>query len=112
MSFPWGSVLAYCVFCQFLFYQKLHVKNFRGGSEALKSMLIASITIGTMVGIYFLYKCWGAHQWWVPVAAFLGSMASSVILFGAMERFASPFFWSLVAFAGWPASAIVMFLLV
>lgn len=107
-SFIWSSIGLYCVFSVFVFYQQLHAKNFRGGSQLFGLAIAISAFAGTLTGIVYLgYYGWNIS--WLPAfAAFvlgiLSGLAGIVLekIFGALVL-------SLAGFLVWPVCAYFMF---
>ncbi len=83
LSLP--SIAFYCLFSVFIFYQQLHVKNFRGASEGFRFLLTISSFLGLLTGFAYLgYYGWSV-VWWAPFIIFiLGILAA--ILGGLLER--------------------------
>ncbi|MFI9651505.1 hypothetical protein [Guyparkeria halopsychrophila] len=106
LSLP--SIAFYCLFSVFIFYQQLHVKNFRGASEGFRFLLTISSFLGLLTGFAYLgYYGWSV-VWWAPFIIFiLGILAA--ILGGLLERVGGALALSLAGFVGWPISASLMF---
>jgi hypothetical protein len=107
-ALAWPSIGFYCIFGFFVFYQQLHVKNFRGASQGFHSILLASTTLGVLTGIVYLgYYGWTV-KWWAPFAiVVIGIACTTLGLF--LERLVGAATLSLTAFIGWPISAYFMF---
>lgn len=107
-TLSWPSIAAYCLFGIFVFYQQLHVKNFRGASQVFAMVLNISAFAGMLTGlVYLVYYGW-VVVWWAPVVIFIiGLLASLVGLI--FERAAGSLALSLGGFVGWPVSAYLMF---
>ena len=103
-----GSVGFYCIFSIFVFYQQLHVKNFRGSSQWFALILNLSAFVGMITGIAFLaYYGWQV-VWWAPIVIFsIGLLAKVAGVF--IERAVGSMTLSLAGFLGWPVSAYLMF---
>ena len=104
----WTSIGFYCLFGIFVFYQKHHVKNFRGASQAFPLALNISALLGMVTGVvYLLYYGW-AVVWWAPIPIFLTGVVASMA--GVLiERSVGVISLSLGAFVGWPICAYLMF---
>ncbi|MFC0338263.1 hypothetical protein [Kushneria avicenniae] len=104
----WVSAAFYCAFNIFVFYQRLHIKNFGGSSQAFLVALNISAFTGMLTGLgYLIYYGWSV-VWWAPVLIFgLGFLASMLSFF--VERIFGPLVLSLSAFIGWPVCAFLMF---
>ncbi len=53
-TLSWTSIAFYCAFGVFVFYQQLHVKNFRGASQGFALALNLSALAGMLTGIAYL----------------------------------------------------------
>ena len=107
-SLSWPSIGFYCLFGLFVFYQQLHVKNFRGASQQFALALNISALIGMLTGFaYLIYYGWSV-VWWAPVVIFVIGLLSSMLAF-AVERRIGAATLSLGGFIGWPVSAYFMF---
>ena len=70
-ALSWQSIGFYCLFGTLVFYQQVHIKNFRGGSQAFGFLLILSVVLGVLTGIaYLLYYGWTV-AWWAPLVIFM-----------------------------------------
>ena len=107
-AISWPSVAFYCAFGIFVFYQQLHVKTFRGASQAFLLALNLSAVIGMLTGlVYLVYYGWSV-VWWAPLVIFAIGLAASMLGF-LVERVVGSLALSLGAFAGWPVCAFFMF---
>jgi len=58
-SLSWMSVLFYCLFGIFVYYQQLHVRDFQGASKAFEMVLSFSAFAGMITGlVYLIYYGW------------------------------------------------------
>ena len=104
----WPSIICYCIFSVFVFYQQLHAKRFEGGSQLFALLLSFSGFLGMLVGIAYLgYYGWRV-VWWAPVVAFICGVLA-VIPGVFVERFIGKYLLSFLAFIIWPLSAYFMF---
>lgn len=103
-----ASIVAYCVFSLFVFYQQLHVKNFRGASQVFESILSLSALAGMATGLIYFALCWKKFGFWVAVLIFVIGLVATPVGF-VVERLAGPLLLSLLGFVGWPLSAWLMF---
>lgn len=107
-ALSWPSIGFYCLFSIFLFYQRLHLKQFRGESQGFHALLATSAMVGTLTGIaYLLYYGWSV-AWWAPIFIFLLGMGAGIASV-AFEHLVGALTLSLVGFVGWPISAYFMF---
>jgi len=104
----WPSILFYCVFGIFVFYQQLHVKNFRGASQSFELALNISAFAGMLTGlVYLLYYGWSV-VWWAPIVIITIGLATSILGF-LLERVAGSLALGVAGFIGWPVCAYFMF---
>ncbi|KAB7619454.1 hypothetical protein [Alkalilimnicola sp. S0819] len=107
-SLSWPSIAFYCAFGIFVFYQQLHLKNFRGGSEVFGLLLGLSAFLGMLAGFaYLIYYGWNV-VWWAPIVIFVIGLVATFFGF-FVERVAGKLTLSLAGFAGWPVCAYFMF---
>jgi hypothetical protein len=104
----WLSVFYYCLFGVFVFYQQLHLRNFRGSSKGFEIVLSLSAFAGTITGLsYLVYYGWSV-AWWAPIPILLvGLLFTGVGVL--IERIFGVFMLSLAGFIGWPLCAYAMF---
>ena len=104
----WVSVLFYCLFGTFVYYQQLHVRNFRGASQIFRLILSIFAFAGIITGlVYLIYYGWTVI-WWAPIVIFIiGILFTSVSVF--IERLVGKFTLSLLGFFCWPICAFFMF---
>ena len=102
------NLLYYCLFSTFVYYQQLHLKEFRGSSKVFELALSIFSLLGMIVGfgylIYYGYKV----SWWAPFGVFIIGL---VFMFLAVfiERLLGKYIMSLLGFIIWPISAYLMF---
>ena len=102
------SILFYCLFSIFVFYQQLHIKNFKGASQSFALFLSISAFAGMLTGIaYLVYYGWTV-TWWAPVVILITGLVAAM-LGPVLERLVGAFALSLAGFVGWPVSAYFMF---
>ncbi len=107
----WLSIVSYCIFKFFLFYQQLHLKSFRGSSELSRFALAVFAFFGLITGfVYLLYYGWSV-VWWAPVIIFaIGLLVNIAAL--KVERAINYIALSMIGFVVMPVSAFFMFWLV
>lgn len=104
----WPSIVFYCLFSTFVFYQQLHVKNFHGASQSFALALNISAFAGMLTGLaYLVYYGW-AVVWWASIIIFSIGLVASMLGF-LVERLVGPLVLSLAGFVGWPVCAYFMF---
>ena len=107
-TLSWPSIAFYCLFGIFVFYQQLHVKNFRGASQPFALALNISAFAGMLTGLaYLVYYGWSV-VWWAPIVIFVIGLVASMLGF-LLERLVGSLALSLGGFIGWPISAYFMF---
>ncbi len=103
----WQSLLFYCFFCVFVYYQQQYLRNFRGGTQLLGSLISISVGLAVVTSlIYLIYYGWHV-VWWVPIIIFFVGFVFSLI-----SMIAEPYIGSVVSmlgFLGWPICAYFMF---
>ena len=102
------SILSFCVFSMLTFYQKIHLRNFGGGSDLFNLLLNISVLAASITGLcYLVYYGWSV-AWWVPfIIIFIGIFSSFVGVF--IERIVGSLALSMAGFFGWPVAAYFMF---
>ena len=106
-TLSWPSIVFYCLFGVFVFYQQLHVKNFRGANQFFALALNASAFVGMLTGLaYLVYYGWSV-VWWAPIAIFFIGLAASMLGF-IIKRIVGPLALSVGGFIGWPVCAYFM----
>ena len=101
------SVASYCAFNVLAFYQKLHLKYYRGG-KGFETLLALSAFAATATGITYLVWYGVQVVWWAPVLVFLIGLATAFASV-FIERIVSPMLISMSAFILWPVFAYLMF---
>lgn len=107
-AISWPSLLSYCAFSAFIFYQQRHVHQFKGASQGTLLALNLSVLIGRFTGlVYLVYYAW-AVAWWAPIVIFAAGILSTGVGV-AIEKLVGELSISLFGFAGWPICAYLMF---
>lgn len=107
-SLSWMSVLFYCLFGTFVYYQQLHIRDFQGASKAFALLLSLSAFSGMITGVvYLIYYGWTV-VWWAPMVIFvIGILFTFIGVF--IEQLLGKFTLSFLGFIGWPVCAYFMF---
>ena len=105
---PLTTAIFYCLFSTFVFYQQLHLKNFRGASMGFEFVLGLFSVAGMITGFVFLIYYGWTVVWWAPIVLFIASLFFQIFA-TAIERMTGAFFLSLTGFVGWPTCAYLMF---
>lgn len=113
MQIPWQLFVAYAIFSFFAFYQKLHIKNFRGASQSFL-LVLNLFALATMVfGFGFLlYWAWSV-SWLQAIAVFLVALLVQSIWFFIEAKLGlrnASFIMSLLGFIAIPISGVFMWL--
>lgn len=107
-ALSWPSIGFYCFFGIFVFYQQLHIKNFRGSSQGFVLALNISSILGMLTGVaYLIYYGWQV-VWWAPIVIFVIGILAAMLGF-LIERIVGSMALSTSAFIGWPICAYFMF---
>lgn len=111
---PWAVVIPFSLFSGFIFYQQLHLKNFRGDNLSSKMFLSLSFLLGTFTGLVFLVYYGLQFDWIKPLILFGISFGFKmvVILIDVLlsgRQTSDRFVLSKIAFIGWPTCAFLMF---
>ncbi len=111
MDMPITLIISYAIFSFFLFYQQLHLKNFRGASEVFEASLGIFALIGMLFGLGFLIY-WGYKVSWLQAAALFGiAFAIKIVWFPIEAKLGlRNFYWlfSLAGFVALPVSGYFM----
>lgn len=107
-SLSWMSVLFYCQFEIFVYYQQLHVRDFQGASKVAELILSLSAFAGLITGlVYLIYYGWTV-VWWAPIVIFVIGLLFTFVGV-VIEQLVGKFALSFSGFAGWPICAYFMF---
>ena len=74
-------IFSYTIFSIFKFYQALHVKNFRGGSEAASLVISISAFSAMIFGYGYLLYYGYAVAWYWPIVIFVIAMILKTLWF-------------------------------
>jgi len=104
-------IISYVVFSFFLFYQQLHLKNFRGSSELFQLGLGLFALLAMIYGLCFLIY-WGINVSWIQaVILFAISIGVNIIWFPIEAKLGlrnSYWIFSLIGFITIPISGFFM----
>jgi len=108
MDMPISLILSYAAFSFFGFYQKLHIKNFRGASQTYLLVLNLFTLAATIFGVGFLFY-YGYKVNWAEAAILFGvAFAIKLIWFPIEAKLGlrnSYFLFSLAGFVIMPVCA-------
>jgi len=107
-SISWMSALFYSLFGIFVYYQQLHLRDYRGASQTFGLILSISAFTGMITGlVYMVYYGWTV-VWWAPIVIFIVGLLSTFV--GVLiESLVGQFTLSFLGFLGWPICAFLMF---
>jgi hypothetical protein len=107
-AISWPSIGCYSLFSIFVYYQQLHGRDFKEGSQVFALVLNFFGFAGMLTGLAYLgYYGWTV-TWWVPLVVFvIGTVG--VIPGVLVERVVGRLTMSLAGFVAWPLSAYFMF---
>lgn len=109
---PLALVVAWVVFFGFVNTHQRHAMHFRGASQAYLLGLQVSVFLGSFVGLGLLGYYFMQVAWYWPILLFsVGSLVGG-ILFGVLDAKIGLLVMSVIAFVGWPASAISVFFII
>lgn len=102
------NVGIFLILSTFIFYQQLHLKNFRGASKGFEALLGTSVLLGMVFSIGFLvYFGWSIS--WVGALAIFGVSIIGAGFIGAIaEKLFGGLPLSLLAFVAWPVCAYLL----
>jgi len=111
-SMPWSLVIAWSIFFMFVSTHQRFAKDFQGRSQGYRYALTVSMLLGTLIGLsLMLYYCFQVTWYWPIVLFLVGSFIASM-LFVFLLHTIGTLSMSLLAFIGWPASAVWAFLII
>ena len=111
-SMPLSLVAAWVVFFGFVNTHQRHAMHFRGASQGYLLGLQASVLLGSLVGLGLLVYYFMQVAWYWPIVLFtVGSLVGG-LLFGVLDVKIGQLAMSMIAFVGWPASAVWAFLII
>lgn len=109
MTYHWTSIILYCVFGVFLFFQRRHLQSFRGSSAGVSAALYTYTGAGLIAGLaYLVYYSMGT-VWWafapVFIIGFVVTMGAAMIIPRGMDLAVS-----MAGFIALPLAGIAMFM--
>jgi len=105
-SMPFDLIIAWTIFLGFVNTHQRHVMNFQGASRRYFLAIQISMLCGFLVGIGLLGYYFVQVAWYLPLVLLaVGSLVAGT-LFGILDAKIGPLGVSMIAFVGWPASAV------
>lgn len=111
-SMPYSLIIAWVIFFGLVNTHQRHAMNYRGESQSYLHALKTSVLFGRLVNLGLLGYYFMLAEWYWPVALFVIGSLIGGFLFGFLDAAIGQFTMSLLAFIGWPASAIWAFLII
>jgi hypothetical protein len=107
MEIPWPSIVFYCAFGIFVYYQRLHAQAC--ADDGWHKLLLTGLAFAGMVTgfVYLVYSGW-TLAWWMPVIA-LAMSALAAIPAILIERVSGRMTLGRVSVPAWPLCAYLMF---
>ena len=109
---PWSLITAWVVFFGFVNTHQRHAMHFRGASQCYLLALQASVLLGSLVGLGLLGYYFTQVVWYWPIVLFVAGSLVGGLLFGVLDVKIGQLGMSMLAFVGWPASAVWAFLII
>lgn len=110
---PITLFVSYTLFSLFGFYQKLHIKNFKGGSQGFLFILNLFVLVATLYGLGFLLYYGYSVSWIQAALLFVVSLAIQFVWFPIEAKLGIKdlhIFMSLGGFVVLPICAVFMWL--
>jgi hypothetical protein len=111
-SMPLSLIIAWVVLFGFVNTHQRHAMHFRGESQGYLFALQASVLLGSLVGLGLLGYYFMQVAWYWPIALFAIGSLTGGLLFGVLDVKIGQLGMSMLAFIGWPASAVWAFLII
>lgn len=107
-NFDLINIVYFCCWYLFVYFQQLHLDNFRGASKKYQLLLSIFVLVGWLTGFVYLIYYGFKVTWWAPVILFLIAPFSLSIK-GLVKGEAAVAIISLLGFIAWPIFAYLMF---
>ncbi|MEQ1486378.1 hypothetical protein [Methyloglobulus sp.] len=111
-SLPVDLIISWIVFVGFVNTHQRHAMHFRGASQGYLLALQVSVLVGSLVGLGLLGYYFMQVAWYWPIVLFVVSSLVGGLLFGVLDGKIGQLGMSMLAFFGWPASAVWAFLII
>ena len=108
---PWSLILVWAMFFGFVNTHQRQLRDFRG-TQGFHLILLASFSLGCVIGLALLIFYFTRVAWYWPLLLFVVGSLVGGIVFGLLDAAIGTLTVSLIAFAGWPASAIWLFYII
>jgi hypothetical protein len=111
-SLPFSLIAAWVIFFGFVNTHQRHARDFHGASQGYYLALQTSVLVGTLVCFGLLIYYFMQVAWYWPIVLFAGGSLAGGLLFGWLDAKIGLFGMSMLAFVGWPASAVWAYLII
>ena len=112
-SLPLSLIISWVVFTGFVSSHQRHTRTFGGKSQGYLLALRSSVFIGSLVGLGLLgYYFMQVAGWYWPIFLFVFGSLISWLLFSVIDSIIGQTGMSILAFIGWPSSAVWSFLII
>ncbi len=111
-SIPLSLIIAWIFFFGFVNTHQRHAMRFQGASQGYLLALQASMIIGSLVGLGLLAYYFILVSWYWPLVLFVISSLACGLFFGFLDAKIGTLEMSLIAFIGWPVSAVWVFFII
>jgi len=111
-SMPLSLVAVWVIFFGFVNTHQRHAMRFRGASQTYLLGLRISVLLGSLVGLGLLGYYFTQVEWYWPILLFVVGGLGGGLMFGVLDAKLGQLIMSLLAFVGWPVSAVWAFLII
>jgi hypothetical protein len=104
-------IITWSLFTIFAFYQKLHIRDFRGASQGFLLMLNLSAFGAMIFAVIFLIYYGITVKWFLPIILLIIGLVIKFVWFAIEAQLKKewiPYFFSILGFIGWPICAVIM----
>ena len=112
-SLPLSLIISWIVFTGFISSHQRLTRTFGVQSQGYLIALHGSVFIGSLVGLGLLVYCFmQVGVWYWPIVLFVFGSLIGWLLFSVIDAIIGQTGMSILAFIGWPASAVWSFLII
>jgi hypothetical protein len=109
---PFTLIAAWVIFFSFVNAHQRHAMRFRGASQSYLIALQVLVLLGSMVGLGLLGYYFIQVAWYWPIALFVIGSLAGLLPLGRLNSETGQLGISVIAFIGWPASAVWAFMII